>query len=194
MSSGTNLFLIVALAVAGITVAAAAGTFAYHKFLLHTLAGKQAALAEAQSQINEDTIDEFLDLRDRLTNGKDLLANHIVLSQFFTVLEGITLQNVRFTSLSLIVAGDRTAQLEMEGTARNFNALAAQSSAFASEKRIRRAIFSDINLQEGTVSFSLTADVDPRLVIEDPAGTSASSAAIVPTASSTLPTPSTPTP
>lgn len=53
----------------------------------------------------------------------------------------------------------------MSGTARTFNALAAQSSVFAGEKRIKRAIFSDIRINDNkSVSFSLEADLDPKLL------------------------------
>lgn len=166
VKSGTNLFLIVTLAIFGLSVLVALLTFAYDKLLVRTLAGKQAELSAAQAKIDENTIDEFVRLRDRLTAGKDLLANHIVLSQFFDDLESLTLQNVRFADLKLAIANDHTAKLEMNGTARSFNALAAQSNALAAEKRIKRAIFSGISLKDGVVTFKMTADIDPRLIVE----------------------------
>ena len=151
-------------------IAVAAGVFAYDKFLLHTLAAKQAQLTTAQSQVDENTVEEFIRLRDRLTSGKDLLDNHVMLSQFFDALESLTLQNVQFTDLKLSVAGDHTATIDMTGTAKNFNALAAQSNAFAANKLIKRAIFSDITLTDDkTVSFKLTADVDSKLIVEQDA-------------------------
>lgn len=164
--SGTNLFLVVSLSLAGFMLLLAAGTFGYGKLLDRTLAGKQADLAAAQAKINEGTIDEFVRLRDRLTTGKDLLNNHIVLSQFFDSLEKLTLQNVTFEDLKLTVANDRSAKLEMQGSARSFNALAAQSNALAGEKLIKRAIISGITLKEGLVTFKLTADIDPKLLVE----------------------------
>jgi hypothetical protein len=174
MASGNNLFLLVALAVAGLTIALAIGVFAYNKYLQHTLVSKQAQLVQAQGKVDNNTIEDFVRLRDRLSNGKDLLANHIVLSHFFDTLEGLTLQNVSFTTLKLSIAGDHTAKLQMAGTAKNFNALAAQSNAFAGEKRIKRAIFSDINLNSTKlVGFSLTADVDSKLIVEGSSVTAA---------------------
>lgn len=167
MQSGTNLFLIVSLIVAGVVVAIAVGTFLYGKYLDRTLASKQALLAQAQNQVDENTIEEFVRLRDRLASAKGLLTDHIVLSNFFDTLETLTLQGVRFDGLTLSVAGDNTAQLQMSGTAKSFNALAAQSNAFAGEKRIKRAIFSDITVTSAKlVTFKMTADIDPKLVIE----------------------------
>lgn len=152
--------------VLGLAVLAAAGTFAYGKYLKHELQVKAEELATAQRAVDEDQVEDFVRLRDRLTYGRDLLDNHVALSQVFDVLEKQTLVSVRFSSLELTVADDHTAQIEIEGTARNFNALAAQSNAFASEKGIRRAIFSGIVVNaNNTVNFRLTADLDPRLVI-----------------------------
>lgn len=167
MQSGTNLFLVVSLIIAGVVVALAAGTFLYNRFLLQTLASKQTQLSQAQGQVDENTIEDFVRLRDRLSTSKGLLTNHVVLSQFFDTLEALTLQGVRFDDMKLTVAGDKSAKLEMSGTAKSFNSLAAQSNALAGEKRIKRAIFSDITVTAGKlVSFKMTADVDSKLVVE----------------------------
>jgi hypothetical protein len=166
LRGGHNLFLVVSLFVLGLAVLAAAGTYAYGRYLSHELQVKSEELATAQRGVNEDQVEEFVRLRDRLTHGRDLLDNHVALSQVFDVLEAQTLVSVRFSSLDLKIADDHTAQIEIDGTARNFNALAAQSNAFASEKGIRRAIFSGIVVNpNNTVNFKLTADLDSRLVI-----------------------------
>jgi len=116
-----------------------------------------------------------------------------VLSQFFDALESLTLQNVQFTDMKLSVAGDHTATLEMTGTAKNFNALAAQSNAFAADKRIKRAIFSDITITDSKlVSFKLSADVDSQLItqgatVSGPATTSDSSVPATVTSTTTSP-------
>lgn len=189
MSSGNNIFLIVSLVIAGLTAAIAVGTFGYDRYLQHQLAGKQAKLSVAQQNVDQNTIEEFVRLRDRLANGENLLSNHVMLSQFFDTLEGLTLQNVRFSNLRLSVAGDHTARLQMTGTAKSFNALAAQSNAFAAEKRIKRAIFSNITLNDAKlVGFTLTADIDPKLVVEGsavPASTTTTQPSTVPPTTAT---------
>lgn len=166
MRSSNNVFLIVSLVIFAIVAVLAAGTFAYDRYLTHELATKKADLATAQSKVDENTIEEFVRLRDRLSNGESLLTNNVTLSQFFDVLENLTLQNVRFNSMKLVVANDHTATIDITGTAKNFNTLAAQSNAFATEKRIKRAIFSAITLtQDKLVGFRLTADLDPKIVV-----------------------------
>lgn len=188
MRSGTNVFLAVTFVIAGIVVALAVGTFLYGKYLDSALASKQAQLAQAQSQVDENNVQDFVRLRDRLTTAKTLLSTHVALSRFFDRLEALTLQNVSYSQMTLTVAGDDTAQLQMTGTARSFNALAAQSNAFASEKGIKRAIFSNITVtKDNQVSFKLTADTDKSLVLQ---GNAPLTAAAAQTANQQVPPPS----
>jgi hypothetical protein len=196
-SGGHNLFLVISMFVFGLAILAAAGTYAYDRYLAHELQVKAEELAIAQRQVNEEQVEEFVRLRDRLTYGRDLLGNHIALSQVFDVLEAQTLASVRFTNLDLTVADDHTAQIEIEGTARNFNALAAQSNAFAAEKGIRRAIFSGIIVNPNkTVNFRLTADLDAKLVTsigtDAPSADTLSVPAVAPTPLQTVPATTTP--
>ena len=177
-----------------LSLVAAGGTFAYDKYLQSSLEAKAEELAVAQREVNQDQVEDFVRLRDRLTYGQGLLDNHIALGQVFDVLEEQTLTNVRFSSLDLTVADDRTAQIDISGTARNFNALAAQSNAFAAEKGIRRAIFSGIVVNEdNTVSFTLTADLDGKLLIDDgsraQASQPAAGPAVAPAPTQTAPAP-----
>lgn len=165
-STGNNVFLIAALFIAGVAILATAGTYAYDRFLKHELESRAAELAEAQRSVNQDQVEDFVRLRDRLSYGMNLLNSHVALSQAFDMLESETLTNVKFKTLKIGVANDRTARLEIDGTARNFNALAAQSNAFAADKRIKSAIFSGITVnKDTTVNFALTADLDTKLIV-----------------------------
>lgn len=154
------------LFIAGVAVVGAGVTFGYQKYNESVRDARKAKLQQAEQNINASAVEDFIRLRNRIRAARTMLDNHIYASQFFDVLEGITLQNVRFQSLIFSIADDRTAKIEMHGVARSFNALAAQSAAFASEKRIKRAIFSDITADKnGIVSFSLHADLDPKLLL-----------------------------
>lgn len=168
MHSGNNVFLVASLLLAVVMCVIAGGVFAYDKFLTHTLATKEALLADAQAKVDQNTIEDFVRLRNRLSSSKDLLNSHIKISQFFDDLESVTLQNVRFSSMKLSVAGDNTAKLQMAGTAKTFNALAAQSNAFAADKHFKRAIFSGIGINDQKlVSFTLTADIGSELIVQN---------------------------
>ncbi len=164
-STGGNPFLLVGFILFGLSIAASIGVFAYEKYLVGVRDSKRVEVEQAQEAINSMAVEDFIRTRERFVSAQDLLEGHVAASKFFALLETLTLQNVRFDTLSFTLADDRTAEIQMTGIARSFNALAAQSSAFASENRIRRAIFSDIDVNDtGTVSFTLSADLTPGLL------------------------------
>lgn len=162
---GANPINIVAPGILLISVLAAGGVYGYERYLTDKKEVAAAELLAQEQHIDQDGVREFIRLRDRLATGNKLLSEHVTLSTFFSKLEKITLQNVRFDSLTLAVAADRGAEIKMSGRARGFNALAAQSTKFSSDPLIRRAIFSGVNQNaDGTVDFSVSAEIVSGLV------------------------------
>ncbi len=186
-TTGTNPFLMLSYVILIVALAGCAATFGYQLYLEGVAKSKTDQVTAAVNKIDQTTVTEFIRLRDRFTSAQDILNRQVALSQFFLVLENLTLQNVRFTSLKVLVANDRTATVNMNGTAKTFNALAAQSAALASDKRIKRAIFSGIEVKDSIVSFALTADLDPSLVERSAASVAQATAPAAPAATTTAP-------
>lgn len=170
-SVANNILMIVAVVLLVVTLAAAGGMFVYSKYLQGLEQSKAQQLLQKQKEISSDSVEQFIRLKNRLLASETLVNQHVQLSQFFDELEKITLQNVRFVSMNIQVAADRTATLNLTGQAKTFNTLAAQSKAFASEPYIKSAIFSSIAPDSSSkmVNFSISATIDPRLVLESEA-------------------------
>lgn len=185
-----NLFLVVSLAVAGVALLASGAVFAYDRYLSYVQTAKEAELKKAQAAVNPDTVQDFIRLKDRFIAGQTLLDQHVTLSHFFDELESVTLQNIQFSNLTLAVTGDGTAKIQMNGVAKNFNALAAQSNAVAADKNIKRAIFSGIGFDTGNtrLKFQLTADLDPSIT----RGNTVAAAAALPPVTTQTPAPTAP--
>lgn len=165
MQAGDNIFLLVSILILGVSVVTAGAVFGYQKYLSSVIEVKSAALDQARSEIDRQQVEDFIRLKQRFDSGKTLLDNHVTASRFFTLLEESTLQNVKFDDLKLTVEDDRTASVSLSGVARNFNTLAAQSSEIAEQRDFKRSIFSDIRINaNGTVGFTLTADIDEDLM------------------------------
>jgi len=164
--SGGNLFLLASILLAFVSVVAAGGVFAYQYYLEGVRDTKRAAVEKAEQSINTAAVEDFIRTRDRFQAASGLLDGHVSASRFFALLEGITLTSVRFNTLSFALAEDNSAIITMEGVARTFNALAAQSSALSNERDIKRAIFSDIQVDDetNTVTFTLSAELAPSLL------------------------------
>lgn len=150
--------------------------FLYGQLLAANKSSREAELARAQAALDPATVESFVELRNRLTSGRTLLNNHLALSPFFGLLQRVAPTALRFTNLHLVVDGTGVVRLEAQGSARSFNALAAASTAFAADGRIRDAIFSTIVVSQanGSVSFALAATLDPKLVVFSPASAAAS--------------------
>lgn len=169
--SGGNPFLTVSLIILVLALVACGAVFGYERYLEGVRDAKQAQVQQAQASVDTAQLSTFIRARDRFTAAEGLLNGHVAVSNFLSLLEGLTLTNVRFASLNFQLADDRSAEIKMDGIARTFNALAAESSAFAGEKRIKRAIFSGIKVNDnGTVSFSLDANIEPDLLAFTAAG------------------------
>ncbi len=200
--TGFNPFLFASYIIFTVWIVVAALMFAYQWYLTRQSEAKATEVTVAQNSIDEASVTQFIRLRDRFTVAQQTLDQHITLSKFFDRLEAITIQNVSITSLKVTVQENRTAKIEMKGVAKNFNALAAQSSAFAADPDIRSAIFSGFSLDNanGTVSFQVNADVNTSLLTQSaaevtpvtPAVDTAPSAAIDATAPTQSPATTTP--
>jgi len=160
-----GLFLLISFIVLGVTLLASLGVFIYGNYLDGQSTAKAAELTKREQGIDQNTVEGFLHLQSRLSASGQLLNDHVTLSSFFTLLESLTLTHIRFTTLTVTVADDRTAALEAAGEAANFNALAAESRAFSANPHIKSAIFSDfVTNKSGTIGFSLAATVDRSVI------------------------------
>jgi Tfp pilus assembly protein PilN len=165
MQPGSNVLLIISLVILAVSVVTAGAVFGYQKYLESVIEVKNAALTEARSQIDREQVEELIRLKQRFDSGKELLRDHVSASQLFVLLESVTLENVSFGDMTLTVADDRSATISLTGTARNFNTLAAQSNEIAAQRDFKRAIFSEISLNDnGTVGFTLNASLDADLL------------------------------
>ena len=163
--SGTNALLFISTIVFAVAVVGAIGVFGFEKYLQTILEKKAQEVTAVQASLNTEQVQEFVRTRNRFSAAQDVLENHVTASKFFALLEKMTLKTVQFSSLTLVVADDRSATLDMSGVARTFNALAAQSSLLAGEKQVKRAIFSNISVNNNsTVDFTLEAEVDAKLI------------------------------
>ncbi len=163
--SGTNALLFIASIIFAVAVVGSIGVFVFEKYLLNIREEKAKEVIATQAGLDTEQVQEFVRTRNRFTAAKSVLDNHILASEFFSLLEKVTLRTVQFTNLTLTVEDDRSATLDMSGVARTFNALAAQSSLLAGEKQVKRAIFSGISVNKNnTVDFTLEAEVDAKLL------------------------------
>lgn len=142
----------------------ALGVFFYGQLLAAEQKRKDDQLAQAAAGIDHATIEDFVQLNNRLKQSGTLLAKHVAFSNFFDALQTVLPTTVRFSSLHLSFDSHGAPRVEGTGIAKNFNALAAASASLAADGRIKDAIFSKLSVnKDNSVSFNLSAALSPEL-------------------------------
>jgi len=160
-----GLLFLIAMLVFVASIVAAGGSFLYTQYLNSTIASKSKSLTLAEGAYDPGVIQDLLRLDNRLNQSKTLLANHVAVSQVFSFLSTQTLEQVSFSNFSYTLSSDGTAQINMQGTADSFATVALQSDQFGGNKMLKNVVFSDITVnQDGSVGFSVTADVSASLI------------------------------
>jgi hypothetical protein len=157
---------VLAYVLLGIVCAIAIGIFIYGRVLTSVHASKEAELSAVQATIDPATIETFVRLHNRLESSRSLLGAHPAFSKVFASFEKIIPMKTRFTSLRFAMQEDGSASVDGTGVAQSFNVLAATSQMFASDTRIKNAVFSNIRVnKDGSVVFSLSAKIDQKNIV-----------------------------
>ena len=180
-SSFGLIFLLTLLIFIGSVVAAGAA-FLYGAYLSNSLTAKARSLETAQGAFESaGAIESLIALDSRINQAKTILAGHVAPSAIFFFLSAQTLERVRFTSFDYQFKEDGSATVELKGITDGFPTIALQSDQFGASKVLRNIIFSDITVEiDGGVSFSLSATVDPSLLLYSKNLTQASTGILLP--------------
>lgn len=147
-----------------LTILAAVGVFGYRFYLNYRIENMGVELTNARAELDPDTIEELLDLNDRLNVAQSLISRHQTLSTLFTYLEESTQPSVGLVSFEYMNTKEGL-ELLIRGEAEGYAALAAQADLWGENTSLREQTFSDLILNErGNVVFSFKALVDPSFV------------------------------
>ncbi|MDP4020991.1 MAG: hypothetical protein Q8P58_03055 [Candidatus Adlerbacteria bacterium] len=165
--SSSGLIFLLALLIFTGSVVAAGAAFLYGTYLNNALTAKARSLETAQGAFESaGAIENLIRLDSRIKEAKSLLGEHVAPSAIFYFLSAQTLERVRFTSFDFGLKEDGSATVELKGVTDGFPTIALQSDQLGASKVLRNIIFSDIVVEEGgDVSFSLSATVDPALLL-----------------------------
>jgi hypothetical protein len=159
-----GLFYFLGVIIFTVAIAASVGVFVYEKFLEGRIASMQGDLERAREMLQPDLIEDLVRANLRFESAEEILKNHRTVSTFFDLLEQLTLQNVRFSSLTYT---DEQVGLTvtMDGEARSYSTLAYQAEVFGDESLFRNVEFSDLDLNEqGNVVFVTKILLDSKAV------------------------------
>jgi hypothetical protein len=163
-NKGRGLFGFLATVIFILAIVAAGGVFGYNLYLTSNIAQMGNDLTTAKASLDPSTINQISRLNSRIIATQTLLANHTILSPFFSFLESSTLKSVRWTGFNYAITKDGL-QLTMQGQAIGYSALALQADVFNKSKYIKSPLFTNLILDDkGNVTFAFSATLDPSIV------------------------------
>jgi hypothetical protein len=164
-SGGFDLVVLVSIILLVASIALAIGVFLYVEYLQTSLTSKTEQLERAQATFEPALVSELMRLDTRMNVGGELLYNHIAPSEFFRILEEITLESVSFSNLQFDATIPSAISMSLDGVAASVNSIALQADLFGKHAAIASPIFSNITREQGDrVRFSVTALVNPTAI------------------------------
>lgn len=145
----------------------ASGILYFYKQHLTAAIEEKGQTIEQQSQAFEPAlVKEYTRTATRIDAAQKVLDQHNAMTFAFSLLEQITLRKVQYSSMTLVYNGEGSSlDLNLIGNARTYKVLALQSDVYGSNQFVREPTVTDLRaLDNGTVGFTLSAKLDPRLI------------------------------
>lgn len=161
-----GIFTLLATLIFFVSLLGGVGVYFYKILLSNTIKSDSASLERAQKAFEPSLIVELERLNTRIEAAKEILANHIVVTPVFKLLENSTIPDVRYSKFSYDYSGPDKINLNLDGQARSYAFVAVQSDIFGKDKYFKDHVFSNLNLDNvGNVTFNFQSAIDPALVL-----------------------------
>ncbi len=171
---GISIFMGIAVIIFVASLAGAGFVFAWKGLLVDSQHKYQQELNEQEKRFKPEEIERLKKKNIRIDFAKELLKNHLSVSEIFSIVGGLTIDGVRFSSLDYsgpdakAANGGTLAKISMRGIANSFSSIAWQSDVFGSSQRygtnkiLKNPVLSDLVVDAtGNVGFSFMANIDP---------------------------------
>jgi len=135
--------------------------FGYKSFILSSIESAENRIVELERITpKEEAEEEFIQFYSQLTNIRNLLGSHAVVTPFFVALETNTMENVGFLDMTINI-GDRIARIS--GFAESYEILARQIAIYENMLGVERVVLTSAKRIDDIVSFELRMALMPDL-------------------------------
>jgi len=126
-----------------------------------TLKDLEDTLVKLKTPEKESLEKEILNYQKKIKDFSILIEQHLIVSNFFNLLEKITHPRIWFSDFEL---KPREAQVSLSGEAGSFLALGQQILIFKGEKKIQEIKLDNVSLDEkGKIKFDLSLSLSPEV-------------------------------
>jgi hypothetical protein len=160
----SELFLLVSILLLIVSGALGAGVFLYTQYLQTSAKSKLDQLNRAEAAFDPSLVQQLTRLDSRMRDAQSILSSHLAPSQFFSMLESSTIQDISFSTLTYDASDPTHIELKMSGIAGSVNSIALQAQLFSQGGIITSPIFSNIDREQDGVHFDFSALVNPAAI------------------------------
>jgi uncharacterized membrane protein YjjP (DUF1212 family) len=167
----TNVFMLLGVLLFLVSLGGAGFVLLWEQVLITAQKNYESDLNKRKNQFNPQLIEDLRRANVKIDLSRDLLKNHLAVSQAFDIISKLTIQSVRFRSFEVNAPtgiSREGVKLVLRGEAANFSSIAFQSDVlgksaeYGTNKIIKNPILSDLVLDAaGNVSFTLTTQLTP---------------------------------
>lgn len=176
--SRSSLIMTFATVIFILSLGAAIGSYVWKYVLISNRESYKQQLVQRQEQFNLDLIEQLKQVNIKINMARQLMSNHIAVSQIFDVVSRLTAEKVRFLSMQLSSSvtdgvadvGSSDLKISMEGFGLNLSTVAFQSDVlnqleqYGLRKIVKNPILSDPTQddEKNLTSFKFSASIDPK--------------------------------
>lgn len=175
-NTGVNFFMLISVIIFLVSLGLSAYVYLEKNNLIQNIKSVQNTISTNKNGIisDQNTIENIINLDNRINVAKQLLAQHISISPIFDFLQQATIQDVRFNSFSFSAGGkdsngNNTVKVNLTGVGRSWESVASQESEFDLpdwKNIISNSQLSNFGINpDGSISFSFSADIDPQFLL-----------------------------
>lgn len=161
-----NFFSVVAILLFILSIFVTGGLFFYRMSLKSDNENLKSQLSTAAAAIDIKGINEIMAFEKRIASIKEILQNHVAVSEYFNLLEKNTVSKVQFTDLKYSSLRGRNVEVQMSGKASTFGAIALQEDVFLQDPNTRSVSFNNMRSDKktGSVAFAFKGEFKMDLI------------------------------
>lgn len=151
-----GLLAILAVALVALSLIGTGGLFFYKKMLEREADNLKYQLASAEAAVDVKGLEEIILFDKRLEMVKGILAGHVAVSNYFQMLENLTVSQIKFSNLKYKAASIDDIAVEMIGKAKSFGVIALQEDVMSKNENTVLSDFSGITVdgKTGEITFN----------------------------------------
>jgi hypothetical protein len=158
----TSVLASVSVLVIILTIIVSTGVVLYTKKLVQDNAEKKQQIKNEIDSLDSSLTNQLATLKIRVDSTKELLKNHLALTNFFDLLNKHTVSTIQFKDLTYSGGPGKPFLVKLNGQAKNFNDVVFQSDTILANPNFKNPSFSGFSLDKGgNVLFVLETEINP---------------------------------